>query len=158
MKYLLIIIVMVIGVIVCCGCTDIRSYPPIIERVNISSLDRDSIVNGHFALGSGSVKSEPSYFYYVKLENGGYKLKSILAEECTIFRDEDASPYIIAHYSYDDGLIGKQSFGEIGDEYIVRKFVYEYENKQQITYLVYYIEGEVEIHIPRNSSIDQYNP
>lgn len=49
-------------------------------------------VDGHFALGSGSVESEIYIFYYVKGEFGGYKISKTEANDVEVIEREDDEP------------------------------------------------------------------
>jgi len=49
------------------------------------SLDRGTEISGRFILGSGEIEGKPCYFGYVKNEDGGFQLRSLLAENTTIF-------------------------------------------------------------------------
>jgi hypothetical protein len=118
------------------------------------------LVYGHFSLGSGVVESIPSYFYYVKLLNGGYKLKHIPTDICTIFRDENESPYIIAHY-YNGIPSSRGIYGNVGDRNIIRignTYIDEETGYVHTEYVWYDRNGDVEIHIPSNSTIEEFIP
>jgi hypothetical protein len=145
------------------GCVS-ENIPSISERAEIVSLDREVMIDGHFSggffLGSGYIESVPSYFYYIKLSNGGYKLKTVPTEDCVIFMDENTSPYLKAIYI--GGYISPSSgeYGDVGSEYIRRKydsFLYDADNIQ-VRYANYYRSGDVELHIPANSIIKEYKP
>lgn len=165
MKSLVLVLGLLAGFIFLAGCVG-ENYPPIIERTELASLERDMMIDGHFSggffLGSGYIESVPSYFYYVKLSNGGYKLKTVPTEDCIIFMDEDKSPYLLA--AYDSGhSTALGNYGDIGDEMISRKygdeiFVDIYTNEKRFQYVMYYRTGDVELHIPPNSIIKQYKP
>lgn len=57
----------------------------------IISLERDSEVSGSFFLGSGTVKEEQYYYFYVPT-NRGYKLDSKRCKETYIVEDDTITP------------------------------------------------------------------
>lgn len=133
------------------GCVDTGGSIVVTEP--LISLDRNTATGGHFFLGSGTIEGKPTYSYYVQTINGGLKLKSVSADICTIYRDQDSNPYISAGYApHYGGSALNHDEGDIGDRFIVRKY------GDHITHSEYKLNSEVEIHIPRNSTIGGYNP
>jgi len=134
------------------GCLDTKS---VVVTEHIVSLDRSNAIDGSFYLGSGTIEGRPSYSYYVLNSDGGYKLKSVSADICTVYRDEDKAPYIVAGYKKASPF-QEQSYtsehGNIGDRWIQRKY------GDDITYTTYILNSEVYIHIPRDSKIGGFNP
>lgn len=70
-------------------------------------------VEGHFALGSGSVESEMYLFYYVKGEFGGYKIAKTEADNVEIIEREDSEP--IAYLKTYEQKVEYNLFFGIGD-------------------------------------------
>lgn len=60
---------------------------------DIMSISRDSGVEGHFTLGSGSVKSVQYYFYYYETDKG-VKLGKIGSDNTYIIETNEYSPSI----------------------------------------------------------------
>ena len=158
--------ILVIACICVTGCVG-ENISPIVEKIELVSLERETMIEGHYSggffIGSGYVKSVPSYFYYIKLANGGYKLKTVPTEECIIFMDENTSPYLVA--GYDDGYRSGYEgvYGETGDEDISRKSNDSatedyYKGQKTYSYIHYSRTGDVELHIPANSIIKEYKP
>jgi len=56
-----------------------------IQVKELVSLDRGTDISGRFILGSGEVEGKPSYFAYVKNNDGSFQLFSLLAEKTVIF-------------------------------------------------------------------------
>ena len=56
-----------------------------IQAKELVSLDRGTNISGQFILGTGEIEGKPCYFGYVKNEDGGFQLRSLLAENTTIF-------------------------------------------------------------------------
>ena len=135
------------------GCIDRNVSGTIIVGNNILSLDRESGVSGSFTLGSGSVKNAPSYLYYIKTSDGGYRLKSVDASKCIVYQDENVTPYIKSQYLRSDTLFRDMVYserGNIGDNYIVR-FINE-----TGSYDWYELDGDVEIHIPFDGVVKEF--
>lgn len=57
----------------------------------IISLERDSEISGSFFLGSGSVKEEQYYYFYIPTDRG-YKLDSKKCKETYIVEDDTITP------------------------------------------------------------------
>jgi len=163
----LLIIGLLVGFVLLTGCVN-DSVPPMSEKLEIVSLERNMMIDGHIGGGaflfSGYIESVPSYFYYIKLPNGGYKLKTAPAEECTIYMDEEKSPYILVHYADGHFASGRSGeYGDIGSEYILRRYDEEletdrYTSEKVYRYVYYYRTGDIELHIPPNSIVKEYKP
>jgi hypothetical protein len=126
-------------------------------RSDIVSLDREMSVSGHFVLGSGTVSGKPVYLYYINTPGGGYKLKSVDASICTIYQDENTTPYIAGGYYMDTNWLNERKLrevGDIGDKSITRN----YRNDGHNIYDQYILGSEVSIHIPANSIVQEYKP
>lgn len=140
-----------IGLVILCifltGCIG----NPVIVREPLASLDRENTIHGSFVLGSGTIDGQPSYSYYVQTSDGGYKLVSVNANSCIVYKDEDNNPYVIAGYRFEGNYMHDSVFGHAGDEVISQR-----DSNGAITR--YLLDTEVELHIPRNSTIGGYNP
>lgn len=62
----------------------------VIKSTEIVQLRDGTNVSGNFFLGIGAVESGLTYIYYVE-EDGGYKIKSVDADETTIYYITDGS-------------------------------------------------------------------
>jgi heme/copper-type cytochrome/quinol oxidase subunit 2 len=61
--------------------------------VDIMSISRGSSVEGHFALGSGTIQEESYYFYYYETEKG-IKLGKVPADNTYIIETDEFVPSI----------------------------------------------------------------
>lgn len=61
--------------------------------VDIMSISRGSSVEGHFALGSGTIEEESYYFYYYETEKG-IKLGKVPADNTYIIETDEFVPSI----------------------------------------------------------------
>ena len=61
--------------------------------VDIMSISRGSSVEGHFALGSGTIEEESYYFYYYETEKG-IKLGKVPADNTYIIETDEFIPSI----------------------------------------------------------------
>ena len=59
------------------------SYHTLVNE--IVSLDRDSVVEGHFTIGCGTVETKPVYYYYYKVKENTYTLGSLKSENQAIY-------------------------------------------------------------------------
>jgi hypothetical protein len=158
----------VIACIIVAGCVNDDNSLQLTERINLVSLERQTTIDGYIGGGafifSGYIESVPSYFYYIQLPSGGYKLETIPASDCVIFMDENESPYLVAHYGY--GYLsrsGGEEYGETGSQRIVRRYgsntvTVDYMNGSYQQYVRYERIGDVELHIPANSIVKEYKP
>jgi hypothetical protein len=73
------------------------STQPIEYTIQIKSLNDGSQISGHFSLGSGYIKQEPVFVVYEGLNNGGYVLKTLPADDTIIYEDNPPVPYIRVH-------------------------------------------------------------
>jgi hypothetical protein len=140
------IFIILFATIVGAGCTSTGSKT---LTANLASLDRSMGLSGSFVLGSGYIEGYPAYTYYVKLDNGGYQLKTVMASVCTVFQDQDETPYITAEYrtaQWYEERTSTSDYGEIGSKYIVRDGH------------TYVLNSIVEIHIPANSIVREFKP
>jgi len=96
-------------------------------RIPIASLSDNWQIQGSFFIGSGHIKQEPSYTFYVGNPSTGYQLKTIDATGVKIFTDENAHPYYLTKMRWVDG---------------------------GMTCLPIYTE---ELHVPNNTIVKQYN-
>lgn len=162
--------IMVFGIIIMfiltAGCTaQSEGIPNQTVTLKIYSLDRDTAVSGRFILGSGSVNSYPVYYFQDRLSNGGYKLRWIRSSDCTIFYDENDSPYIRATYQAEHDVVAPTSaYGIVGDDSIALKYGEQHWKDYEGTPIVitlygwYERVGDAEIHIPENSLKREYTP
>jgi hypothetical protein len=161
-KVIYILIFLCICSVFLTGCVDSPNVAERKEKVEIYSLSRDLPVYGSFRLGRGTVSSIPSYFYYVKLPNGGYKIKSLQAGTATIFMDEDESPYISANYKFKQRHNGEKVSGDVGDNIICIRydsinFTDDDGNMRTLDcYGLFERIGYVEIHLPNGSIVEEY--
>ena len=139
------------------GCVEQPSnVPDRYLRSDIYSLDRQMSVYGSFFLGSGYVGSYPSYFFYKSTGDGGYKLYSIPSKDCKVYLDSDAA-YIQAKYVRSPGkVVPTAQHGEVGGSLI--SYSYGKYRNGDLMYAWYERAGDVEIHIPSNSTISRFNP
>ena len=63
-----------------------------INRVNIYSLNNQKDIEGSFALGCGSIKSE-MYFYYYISNDYGYSIEKIRSDGVLFVEDENCSDF-----------------------------------------------------------------
>lgn len=63
-------------------------------RIPLMQLSDDSRINGNFFLGSGSISSNPVFYYYSGSDKTGYSLEYKRASETKIFMDEETKPYL----------------------------------------------------------------
>lgn len=59
------------------------SYHTLVNE--IVSLDRDSVVEGRFTIGCGTVETKPVYYYYYKVKENTYTLGSLKSENQAIY-------------------------------------------------------------------------
>jgi hypothetical protein len=71
-------------------------------RIPIATLNDDSLIHGHFTLGSGTINEEPVYVSYAAMANGGYKMVTFAASKSTVFTDTDIAPYVQVYSCYSD--------------------------------------------------------
>jgi len=62
--------------------------------IQIKSLNDGSQISGHFTLGSGYIKQDPVFIVYERLQNEGYVLKTLPADDTIIYEDNPSIPYI----------------------------------------------------------------
>jgi hypothetical protein len=140
------------------GCTQPGNLPDMTVNARIYTLDREQTTSGEFTLGSGCVDSQPAYYFYEDNGNGGYKLHSVLASECSIYYDEQNSPYITAVYRDEmgDEAPPTSPFGNIGDTYISIKYGNDSNGKPLYAWMDRV--GDAEIHIPPSAKQEVYTP
>lgn len=103
-------IAMVLGCIILFGLSISTGENDSYNYVKIVSLDRDTGIEGHFTLGSGSINSYPVYYAYTKLSDGGYKLEQF--KNVVLYEDDSVEP----HYEYKTTCKRKTNlFNWIGD-------------------------------------------
>ena len=103
----------------------------------ISSLNLNSSIKGDFFLGTGSIESK-DYYYFMTNNTLGYKIAKIeITYNVYVREDEDKSPFI-EFTKYNTTKINW--FGRL----FFKKSLY---NK----------DGEIIIHVPKNSVIKRYN-
>jgi hypothetical protein len=145
MKRLLLIVAIVLATILLAGCVE---YKEITITENVYNL-RDNIgVDGRFVLGSGSVESVPVYVYYVKQENGAFKLKYIDARVTDVYMDEDINPYLMQTIEvgyYSDGTSIPSCTGK---EYYCTSDAVAYDFRDVV-------RGE--FHVPRGTLVQAYS-
>lgn len=66
----------------------------VISQEPIYSLETTTAVNGGFVLGIGEIGSSAKYYFYVKDEYGGLRLRSIYSDNCTIIETSEVQPSI----------------------------------------------------------------
>ena len=71
----------------------IYQAPSSTHVVDIMSISRGSSVEGHFALGSGTIEEESYYFYYYETERG-IKLGKVPADNTYIIETDEFVPSI----------------------------------------------------------------
>lgn len=71
----------------------IYQTPSLTHVVDIMSISRGSSVEGHFALGSGTIEEESYYFYYYETEKG-IKLGKVPADNTYIVETNEFVPSI----------------------------------------------------------------
>jgi hypothetical protein len=62
------------------------------REYEIASLQDNSTIHGSFILGSGTIESVPTYFFYYKVYGGGYKLGKVQYYDMTIIEDDSFTP------------------------------------------------------------------
>lgn len=75
------------------GYYPVYQTPSSTHIVDIMSISRGSSVEGHFALGSGTIEEESYYFYYYKTEKG-IKLGKVPADNTYIIETDEFVPSI----------------------------------------------------------------
>jgi len=60
----------------------------------IAAINDGSSINGNFFIGIGAIKEESYYFYYKKLDCGGYVQEKIKTEGAIIFESDSEIPHI----------------------------------------------------------------
>lgn len=63
----------------------------------IAAINDGSSISGNFFIGIGTIKEESYYFYYKKLDCGGYVQEKIRTEDVIIFESDSIIPHI-QHY------------------------------------------------------------
>ncbi|MGD0977136.1 MAG: hypothetical protein ABR875_02485 [Minisyncoccia bacterium] len=66
----------------------------VIEKTELVALNNGTTIEGRFFLGSGQIDSQPAYFFYYKVANGGIKLGTLSAEGVTIFEEKRSDAYM----------------------------------------------------------------
>ena len=77
----------------------IPSYAKLESSVPLATLQDNRGIQGSFFLGTGSIDSEPVYFYIKALPNGGFQQDSIPAEHVVVFQD-DTQPRLITYQTW----------------------------------------------------------
>lgn len=75
------------------GYYPVYQTPSSTHIVDIMSISRGSSVEGHFALGSGTIEEESYYFYYYETEKG-IKLDKVPADNTYIIETDEFVPSI----------------------------------------------------------------
>lgn len=75
-----------------------EQYAEVRTVEKLVAFQDNSNISGDFFLGIGSIDGAPAYHYIYKLENGGYKEKSIKTSDITVFQD-NSEPRIIMYES-----------------------------------------------------------
>lgn len=86
------IFVLVLTIIGICSYPEYQT-PSSTHVVDIMSISRGSSVEGHFALGSGTIEEESYYFYYYETEKG-IKLGKVPADNTYIIETDEFVPSI----------------------------------------------------------------
>jgi hypothetical protein len=144
MKQLLLIVAIVLATILLAGCID---YKEITIKEDVYNLRDDIGVTGRFVLGSGSVESVPVYVYYVKQENGAFKLKYIDARVTDVYMDEDINPYLIQTITV-GWAVPVNTISCTGKEYYCTTDVAAYDFRDVV-------RGE--FHVPRGTLVQAYS-
>jgi len=103
------------------------SYTYTNSTEDIYSLERVVSIGGDFRLGTGTISTQPCYYYYSLTSDGGYKINSVDATVTTIYMDESSKPYIKRNYVVVTTYIG---------------------SKQRIV--------AIEIHVPEGTIVQEY--
>jgi len=77
-------------------------------RIDLKSLNDGSEIQGHFFLGSGSIRQEPQFVAYAKTARGGYVLKTFPADMSTIYMDSWI-PYVVVWHSESDFIVHSEN-------------------------------------------------
>jgi len=85
------------------------------KLVNLEVADR---IEGHFVLGTGTIESQPAYFYYQEVNTQAYQLKWVKAEDAVVHEDDtNAGTLLIYHPSFKD-LVFSLDYSDRYDFYI----------------------------------------
>ena len=93
----------------------------------IASLDDNWQLQGSFFIGSGHIRQEPTYTFYVGDSASGYQMRTIEATGVKIFTDENEHPYYLTKSRWVD---------------------------RGLTCMPVFIQ---ELHVPNNTIVKQYN-
>ena len=66
-----------------------------IVKTSIYGINKETNIKGSFIIGSGTIKNEYRYSYYVKYGVDSYKLDDVSAKNSIIIEDEEVKPYIV---------------------------------------------------------------
>jgi len=96
-----VITILVIGVVLVISCAWSGFFTKLPElrsqKILIALRDKDG-VQGQFFLGTGQIKNEPYYFYYVALPDGGYSPEKMNFDDVTIY-EENRKDAVLLEYS-----------------------------------------------------------
>jgi hypothetical protein len=67
------------------------------QKTLIALRDKDG-VQGQFFLGTGQIKNEPYYFYYVALPDGGYSPEKMNFDEVTIYEENRKDAVLLEYH------------------------------------------------------------
>jgi hypothetical protein len=81
------------------------SHPEEISKKELVALRDKDGVEGRFFLGSGSVEGAPYYFYYSKLNGGGFKPGKVkVSDGVRVYEDADDGTATLVSYQWDIDL------------------------------------------------------
>lgn len=110
-------VVTFVFVLIIIGCFRLFSTPTkIVENPETSNLKvlngSDSGITGRFYLGSGVINSVPSIQYIAEKDDGAIKVKTVAAENATIYEKDIEQPTITTQRTIEEidfGVLGKMT-------------------------------------------------
>lgn len=106
-----VLIVMIAGMVGVGAAAVIGSFMPKqweqTDQVTLVSLHDEVGVNGRFFLGSGTINSDPYYYYYVGSAESGYSPRKLRAnEDVTVFEEERTDGELVVLLQVIDPSLG----------------------------------------------------
>jgi hypothetical protein len=111
------------------------------NKVDIVALSNSALLHGEYFLFGGYVNQNPVYYYYQKTSDGGFVEKNISANNVVIYQDTASEGYIL--------IIETKS---VADKNFAKKY-----NKWVPIQSYYSDNFKIEIHVPPNTIIQQFN-